>query len=273
MLAPVKKRLMNFLLLILFAYVVFALLLRWRETSMIYYPTRVIEATPAHYEDVYLTTADGEKINGWFLPSLQPNAPVILFFHGNAGNISHRLDKLEVFRSLGADVFLIDYRGYGRSTGKPNEPGTYLDALAAYDYLTKQRNRQASSVIVYGESLGSAIAVELATRVPVGGVIIEEPFTSVGDVGQKMFPFMPARYIVKNKYDTLSKIARINAPLLIFHSRGDEIFPYSYAERLFAGAREPKRLVELTGNHNDAYAVSADTYRAGLETFLAHLTR
>jgi fermentation-respiration switch protein FrsA (DUF1100 family) len=257
---------MNFLLLLIVAYVVFALLLRWREPSMIYYPTRPIEATPPRYEEVYLTTSDGEKIHGWFVPASSPFT--ILFFHGNAGNISHRLDKLDIFRELGANVFIIDYRGYGRSTGKPTEQGTYRDAEAAYEYLTKTRRLSPKTIIVYGESLGSAVAVELATRVPVGGVIMEEPFTSVGDVGRKMFPFMPVQFLVKNKYDTLSKIGRINAPLLIFHSRGDEIFPFEYAERLLSAAKEPKCLVELTGNHNDAFYVSLPAYRQGLREFL-----
>ena len=278
-----RKRLMTYPLVILAVFVLMALWLRWREPSMIYYPTREIEQTPDRlgwkFEDVYLTTADAVKINGWFLPA--PQSPIsthqspltVLFLHGNAGNISHRLDKLGFLRELGADVLIIDYRGYGHSEGAPNEQGTYRDAQAAYEYLTKTRGIHPRHIIVYGESLGSAVAVDLAAKHPVAGVVIEEALTSVADVGQKMFPFMPVRLLARNKYDTLSKIGRINAPLLIFHSRDDEYFSWRHAERLFAAAREPKQLVELRGGHNDAFLASADTYRTGLQQFLASLPR
>jgi uncharacterized protein len=276
-----RKRLMNYWLVILAVFVLMALWLRWREPSMIYYPTREIEQTPDSlgwkFEDVCLTTSDGVRINGWFVPA--PQSPVtthhspltILFLHGNAGNISHRIDKLAILRELGADVFIIDYRGYGRSEGVPNEQGTYRDAQAAYDHLTQTLNREPRTIVVYGESLGSAVAVDLAAKHTVGAVIIEESFTSIADVGQKMFPFMPVRLLVRNKYDTLSKIGRVNAPLLIFHSRDDEFFSWRHAERLFAAAREPKQLVELHGGHNDAFLASAAIYRTGLRDFLARL--
>ena len=273
-----RKRLMTYPLVILAVFVLMALWLRWREPSMIYYPTREIEQTPDRlgwkFEDLYLTTADGVRINGWFIPAARslPSSPItLLFLHGNAGNISHRSDKLAILRELGADVFIIDYRGYGHSEGAPNEQGTYRDAQAAYEYLTKTRGIDPRHIIVYGESLGSAVAVDLAAKQPVAGVVIEESLTSVADVGQKMFPFMPVRLLVRNKYDTLSKIGRINAPLLIFHSRDDEYFSWRHAERLFAAAREPKQLVELRGGHNDAFLASADTYRTGLRDFLARL--
>jgi uncharacterized protein len=270
---PVKRILMNILLLAVFAYVFLAVLLRWREPRMIYYPIRQIEGTPQHFDDVFLPTPDGEKINGWFIPSLHANAPVILFFHGNAGNISHRLEKLACFQELGADVFIIDYRGYGRSTGAPSEQGTYRDARAAYEYLTQERNISPSRIVLYGESLGSAVAVELATKTPVGGLIIEEPFTSTADVGRRLFPFLPVGWLVQNKYDSIHKIGHIKASLLIFHSRNDEMFPYSFAERLLAAAPEPKRLVALSGSHNDAFATSTTIYRQGLKTFLGNLTQ
>lgn len=264
---------MNDLLLLLAVFAAILLFLRWYEPRMIYYPTRGMEQTPDRlgwpYNDVFLTTADGIRIHGWFLPA-PPSAvtnhqsPVtVLYCHGNAGNISHRFDHLAIFRELGLDVFAFDYRGYGRSAGQPNEAGTYADARAAYEYLTKNKNREPKAVVVFGESLGSAVAVDLAAKVPVGGVVIEEAFTSAGDVGQKMFPFLPVRWLIRNKYNTLAKIGQINAPLLLFHSRQDELFPWRHAERLYAGALDPKRLVELHGGHNDAFLVSADAYRAG----------
>jgi hypothetical protein len=272
------------------AYILLCVFLRWREPSMIYLPDRRLDATPdaagLSYEDVFLTTTDGVRIHGWFLPAphaLPPSPFTLLFFHGNAGNISHRLDKLVVFHKLGANALIIDYRGYGRSEGKPSEEGTYHDAQAAYEYLTRPRpllvrrsrgeggNREPKTIVVYGESLGSAIAVDLASKHPVGGIVLEEPFISIADVGQKMFPFLPIRLLARTKYDSLSKIDQINAPLLIFHSRDDEVFPFRHAERLFAAAREPKRLVELHGSHNDAFSVSADMYRDELRQFLTRL--
>ena len=266
------------------AYVLLCVFLRWREPSMIYLPDRQLEAAPdaagLSYEDVFLTTADGARIHGWFLPAPRdlPSSPfTLLFFHGNAGNISHRLDKLAVFHELGASVFIIDYRGYGRSEGQPSEEGIYRDAQAAYEYLTGKAqphgapHLEARSIVVYGESLGSAVAVDLASKVTVGGVVLEEPFTSIGDVGHEKFPFLPIRFLARTKYDSLGKIGRINAPLLIFHSRDDEYFPIRHAQRLFAAAREPKRLVELHGRHNDAFFTSTDTCRDALKGFLGGL--
>ncbi len=255
--------------------VVFVLWLRWNEPRMIYYPNRQIDQTPdqlgLHYDDVTLTTSDGIRINGWFLPCGHPAKLTVLLFHGNAGNISHRFDKLAVLRDLGVDTFIIDYRGYGRSEGKPDEPGTYRDARAAYDCLVTQRKVAPRSIVVYGESLGSAIAADLATKVDVGGLILEEAFTSIGDVGQKMFPFFPVRWLVRNKYDTLGKMPRIKVPLLIVHSRDDEIFNMRHAQRLFAAANDPKQLVELRGAHNDAFLVSAATYHDAMQKFFASL--
>jgi hypothetical protein len=267
------KRIMHYLWLIVGALALFTLLLAWQEPRLLYYPERQLAGRPDlfgfAYEDVWLTVADGVKIHGWFVPSTMNQHPVtILFLHGNAGNISHRFEKLNILHDLGADSLIIDYRGFGRSEGKPNERGTYIDADAAYLHLTKTLKREPRTVVVYGESLGSAVAVDLASRVPVGGVIIEEAFTSVPDVAQGMYPFLPVRWLVRNRYDSIGKIGRINAPLLILHSRDDELFSYRHAERLFAAAREPKRLVELRGSHNDAFFTSAGTYRDALATFV-----
>jgi uncharacterized protein len=273
----VRKRIMNWLIILVLFYVGFALVVVWREPSLIYFPSRQLDRTPAddglRFEDVWLDTADGVRINGWFIPAAAPRTTpfTVLFFHGNAGNMADRFEKQQILRSLGVDFFTVDYRGFGRSDGSPNEQGTYRDAQAAYDYLVQVQKRDPKTILVYGESLGSAIAVELASKKPVGGVILEEAFTSAGDVGQKMFPFLPVRWMVRNKYDTLSKIAGIHAPLLILHSREDEMFPLTHAERLLAAANEPKQLVELRGGHNDAFLVSGEAYRASVKDFLSRL--
>ncbi len=274
---------MTYLLLIPVLYIGFALLIMWKEPDFLYHPNRDIEQTPdkvgLHYENINLATSDGVNINGWFVPGEDlPEEShgvklTVLFFHGNAGNISHRLDKLAIFRQLGVDTFIIDYRGYGRSEGQPSEQGTYHDAQAAYEYLAQQRRLAPHSIVVYGESLGTAVAVDLAGKVPVGGLVLEEGFTSTADVGQKMFPFLPVHWLTRNRYETLGKIPGLHIPLLIFHSREDEVFSFDHAQRLFAAANEPKKFVELRGGHNDAFEVSAPTYRAALSKFFAALER
>jgi uncharacterized protein len=252
----------------------FILWLRWYEPRMIYHPSRQMEQTPElvglKYEDVTLTSSDSLHINGWWVPGRDAKLTV-LFFHGNAGNISHRLEKLAIFKDLGVNTFIIDYRGYGRSEGTPDEEGTCRDARAAYDYLIQQRKFTPRSIIVYGESLGSAIAADLASKVEVGGLVLEEAFTSISDVGQRMFPFFPVRWLVQNKYDTLSKLPRIKVPLLILHSREDEIFDMRHPQLLLAAANAPKQLVELHGNHNDAFLVSEPVYRDALQKFIEGL--
>jgi hypothetical protein len=262
---------MHWLWFIVAGYVGLCLLLMWREPDMIFLPHRQLEATPAQagwaFEEVRLTTRDGVLIHGWWVPA--PNATrTVLFFHGNAGNISHRLEKLGVLRELGANVLLLDYRGYGASTGKPSEAGLYRDADAAYAFLTGTKSVPAPTIVFYGESLGTGVAVELATRQAVGGVVLEAPFTSMADVGREFYPFLPVRWLVRNKFENLAKIGRIHAPLLLLHSRQDEIFSFRHAERLLAAAQEPKRLVELSGGHNDSFSVSAAVYRQALHEFL-----
>jgi fermentation-respiration switch protein FrsA (DUF1100 family) len=197
----------------------------------------------------------------------------LLFLHGNGGNISHRLEKFVLLHQLGLSTLAIDYRGYGQSEGAANERGTYADAEAALAWLEHRKQRAAPPAppLLYGESLGSAIAVELATRHPVAGVILEEPLASVAAIGQQVFPFLPVRWLVRNRYDSLSKIGRVKAPLLIFHSPDDEVIPYRHGQQLFAAAREPKTFVNLQGGHNDAFARSWPAYRQALEAFLATL--
>ncbi|MCS7048747.1 MAG: alpha/beta hydrolase [Verrucomicrobiae bacterium] len=254
---------------LLLGYLAICLVVSLREPHMIYLPSRDLVGSPRdiglHYDDLTLTTADGVRVHAWHIPG--PSAPTVLFLHGNAGNISYRLEKIALLHQLGVGVLILDYRGYGRSEGRPNEKGTYLDAQAAYDYLAAHN----LPVVLYGESLGCGVAVELATRVTVAGVILEAPFTSIADVGQRLFPYLPVRWLVRNRYENLRKIPQITAPVLILHSRDDEIFSFAHAEQLHAAARAPKKLVALRGSHNDAFLVSASEYREALREFLANL--
>jgi uncharacterized protein len=270
---PLLKTAFHILLLLLLALAGFALWLRHNESRMIYFPDRTLETNPRQagltYQDVWLQTDDGIKLHGWYMPSRKPCGLTLLLLHGNAGNISYRMEKYAVLLGLGVNVFALDYRGYGNSTGQPSETGLYHDATAAYRYLTQQRNIAPRQLILYGESLGSAVAVDLASKQPSGGVILEEAFTSAADVAQQMYPFLPMRWLVRSKFDTLDKIARINAPLLMLHSRDDELFPLRYAQRLLAAARPPKQLVVLRGGHNDAFVTSATRYQSALRQFIA----
>jgi uncharacterized protein len=166
-------------------------------------------------------------------------------------------------------VLIVEYRGYGLSQGTPSERGIGRDARAAYDHLMRERGIDPRRLVLYGESLGGAVAVDLAVRVPVGGLVLENTFTSIADVGRALVPYLPMRLVLRDRYESLEKIGRLEAPLLVFHSRDDEIFPPHHAERLLAAARGPKQGVELRGGHNDAFLVSRAAYEAALERFFS----
>jgi hypothetical protein len=193
----------------------------------------------------------------------------VLFCHGNAGNISHRLDSIRLLHSLGLQVLIFDYRGYGHSEGAASEKGSYRDADAAWRYLVDVRGLPADRIILFGRSLGAAVAADLASRTRPAAVIMESAFTSVPDMAAGIYPWLPVRLLSRYRYDNLDKITRISAPLLLVHSRQDEIIPFAHGERLFERAREPKQFLEINGGHNDAFLTSRKAYTHGLESFLA----
>jgi fermentation-respiration switch protein FrsA (DUF1100 family) len=248
--------------------------LRWFEWHNIYCPFRTIAGTPdevgLRFENVVFTAPDGVKLNGWYLPADGARLTLLLS-HGNGGNISHRIGKLLILHQLGVNVFIYDYRGYGRSEGRPSEAGTYRDALAACDWLKINKNTAPAQIIAYGESLGCAMAVELAVQRPVAGIVLESPFTSVPDMARTIYPWLPLHWICSFRYDSFSKIGNLKAPLLVFHSPTDEIVPFAQGEKLFAAAPEPKHFVKLRGYHNDGFEVSEEVYRQALAEFLRGL--
>jgi fermentation-respiration switch protein FrsA (DUF1100 family) len=198
----------------------------------------------------------------------------LLFFHGNAGNISHRLDKLRLLNEQGFSVFIFDYRGYGQSAGVPSEQGTYADAEAAYRYLTLERQIPSQHIVFYGESLGCAVATEMAARHAAAALVLESPFTSTVAMGKRAFPWLPVEWIVRYRYDTLAKISTIKTPLLILHSRQDEIVPFAMGlELLSAAPSGRKHLVELTGDHNEGFLMSGPRYTNALNQFVASLPK
>ena len=244
---------------------------RWFEKRHIYYPTRKIEFTPEDinlsFEDIYFDTSDGVRLNGWFIPVDKPRATLI-FCHGNGGNISHRLHTLGIFNRLGLNVFLFDYRGYGRSQGRLSEEGTYLDARAAYDYVVAREDVDTKRILVYGESLGGAIAYDLAIVSKVSAVVTLGTFSSIVDMGKAIYPFLPIRLIARIKYDAASKAPNVKVPKLIIHSADDEIVPFEQGKKLFSSASDPKEFYEMRGGHNDAIFTYEKEFSQKISDFL-----
>jgi fermentation-respiration switch protein FrsA (DUF1100 family) len=266
-----------FLLLWLTAVAAYAVLIAYVwffQSRLIYFPNvpgRTLTATPAEigldFEEVRIATADRIELHGWYVAA-GADAPVVLFCHGNAGNISHRLDWLQILHDMGLNVFLFDYRGYGRSSGTPNERGTYLDAQAAWDYLTQTKRHAPKRIVVFGESLGGPIAAHLARDVSPGALILASTFSSAPDLASGFYWFLPVRLLARFHYPTAEYVARVHAPTLVLHSRTDEIVPFSHAEAIFRRANQPKELLEIRGDHNSALLVSRQQIAAGVQRFL-----
>lgn len=250
-----------------------SLLLYIFQSRLIFYPEtgREIIATPVQlgmpYEDIHLITADGISLHGWFIPAAKPRGTV-LFLHGNAGNISHRLDSVQMFHRLGYSTLIFDYRGYGNSGGTPTEQGTYRDAAAAWRYLTEQRHLPACRIVLFGESMGGAIAAQLASVQKPAALVIASSFTSVPDLAQQIYPYLPARWLARIHYDTREYLKSVTAPVLIAHSPQDDIIPFEHGRALFAAANPPKRFLELAGGHNDGFIFMREAWVKVLEDFL-----
>jgi len=250
----------------------------WFERKMVFVPSRSSHWTPAlsrwTFEEVWLTASDGVKLHGWFMPgesgSIRKGLGVLIL-HGNGGNISHRAPLYDLLRREGLDVLAVDYRGYGRSRGTPSEEGTYRDAEAAWAWWLA-RGYRAERILLLGESLGGAVATELAVRHPPGGLILQSTFTSIPDMARALMPWVPQRWI-RTRYDTLAKAPGLRCPLLVLHGRDDTLVPFAHAERLFAAAPEPKWLRELEGDHNDALATpqGVERYAAAVREFVERI--
>lgn len=243
------------------------------ERHFIYFPERRLAATPAdlglEFEDLRFRAADGTRLHGWLVPGEGDRA--LLWLHGNAGNIGDRVPLLgELHRQLRLPVLILDYRGYGASEGTPSEPGLYLDAEAALDALARHLRVSAERVVLLGQSLGAAVAVELASRHPPSSLILESPFTSVRDMARYHYPGLPLWPLLRARFDALSRIASVSAPTLVIHGQDDEIAPAAMSQRLLAAAPGPKRLLLIPGaGHNDLHAIGGGEYFAGLRRFLA----
>jgi hypothetical protein len=251
-----------------------ALLLFLFQAQLVFYPQmgRELSATPAQlglpFEEVSLKAADGVGLHGWYVPAAKPRGTV-LFMHGNAGNISHRLDYLAMFHRLGYSTLIFDYRGYGNSSGTPSEQGTYLDAEAAWAYLTQIKHEPACRIALLGESLGGAVAAQLATQHRPAALVLASSFTSVPDLGQQLYHWLPVRWLARIRYDTRAYLQQVDVPLLVAHSPQDEIIPYVHGQALFAAARAPKTFLDLAGGHNDGFIFMREDWVGALRDFLA----
>ena len=235
-------------------------------------PTRSVAHTPADaglpYEEVAIGTADGETLRGWLVRS--PGARgVVLFLHGNAGDIGDRVPTAALLQRLRVDVLLVDYRGYGHSSGRPSEEGTYRDAEAMWRHLTEARGVAPERIVVHGRSLGGAVAAWLAARTRPGGVILESTFTSLPDVAARLYPFLPVRRLMRVRYPLLEHLRGLRSPLLVVHSEDDRLVPFDHARAILEAAPVArKRLVAIRGSHEWGFQESGAAYERALAGFL-----
>jgi len=245
------------------------------QRHLLFQPSSELLVTPDRagmdYETVRVDTDDGETLHGWWIPArggAEAARGTLLFFHGNAGNISGRLQSVQQFHQLGLNVFLFDYRGYGESTGSPSEAGLYRDADAVWQYLTDTRAVEPSEIVVFARSMGGGPATRLASKTDPGAVILESVFTSVPDIAAYHYPFLPARTLARIQFDVQSRVDALGAPLLVIHSRDDSIVPFAHGQRLYDAAADPRQFLEIDGGHNDGFLVSSERYLRTIDRFV-----
>ena len=239
---------------VVFTYIAVCVVIFAAQDRLIYYPSRDYRITPADlglpYDDLTLTTADGVAIAAWYVPHPAARATA-LFCHGNAENLADLCQAIKSLHRLRCNVLAFDYRGYGRSTGKPSERGTYVDADAAWRYLVETRGTLPQQIVIIGRSLGGAVAIDLAARHTPGALVLESTFTSLVDIGQREYPLLPVGLLCRNRCESIKKVPAITCPKLFFRGTRDELIPLDNARRLFAAAAEPKEAIETPGGHND----------------------
>ena len=247
------------------------------ERRLIYHPEKDLHSDPSNlglaYEDAVFTASDGVRLHGWYVPGSRD--VTFLWFHGNAGNISHRLSNLkEMHDELAVNILIFDYRGYGQSRGTPSEQGTYLDAMAALGYLRTREDVPIDQIVYYGRSLGGAIAVELAAQEPPYGLVLESSFPSVPYMARKANPLLPLWRLLRTKYDSAAKVPHIQAPLLQIHGDSDDTVPLEAGRALFEAANTPKEFYVIPGaDHNDTYLVGGTAYWEKLREFIDNLSQ
>ncbi len=268
------KRIVNNMLTVLLGLVLLNGFIYIQQPSITFFPHKTIEQTPQEwgleYENVFLKTADEVRLHAWYIPHEGSNK-TLLFFHGNAGNISHRRSSIEIFNRLGLNIFIIDYRGFGKSAGRPSEQGLYKDATAAWLYLTNERNINPDEIIIFGRSLGGVVATELASRTQPKALIVESTFSSARDIADAMFTVVSRIIILRYEFNVLENIKQVTSPVLVLHSPDDEIVPFKLGKKVFNAANEPKNFVEMKGGHNTGLLMSQPEYETELAKFIADL--
>lgn len=249
--------------------------------SLPFSPVKELATTPSDrglvWEDASISTPDGITLHGWYLPAdparvAEPGRGyTLLFFHGNAGNISHRLASLQIFNSLGLSVLIIDYRGFGKSGDSPSVNGTAIDALAAWNWLLEKKQLRPEQIILFGRSLGGAVAASLAQKTQPAGLIIESSFTTLYDVGKFLFPLLPVNWFLPQDYDSIAMLKNKTVPLLVVHSKEDKLIPYALGRKIFEAYTGPKSFLEISGSHNEGFYTSLQQYLPGLRAFLRTL--
>ena len=246
------------------------------DRVFVFYPDRKVRFTPEQvgleYRDLRIGTPDGQILHGWLVEA-GPEAPLLLFFHGNAGNIGDRVDNVARLVEVGISVLIFDYRGYGRSTGRPTEEGVYTDGMALYEYALETLGYTPRDVVLFGRSLGTAVAARVASRVEVAGVILESAFTNLKDLAWVHYPFLPGKFLVKGKFNVLEMVKGIRAPLLVIHGDRDGLVPMRLGERVFKAVPGPKEFYVIQGaGHNDTDLVGGRPYFERLRSFIYRVT-
>ncbi len=284
----IYKKSVKFLIFIVITIILIMGFISFIEKQYIFHPNKDIYSTPEDlglkYDDIMFTTEDGLKLNGWFVPgkmdsqtreSMDPqnseSMNTLLWFHGNAGNISHRIENIEMlYDRLLVNIFIFDYRQFGKSEGKISEQGTYIDARAALKYLHSRKDVDPEKIIFFGRSLGSAVAVDLALKEKCRALILESPFSSIKEMVKALYPFLPISYFVRTKYDTLSKIRDVKAPVLIIHGDKDDLVPIEQGRKLYETANGPKEFYTIPeANHNDTYIAGGEKYFDVIRRFVS----
>jgi fermentation-respiration switch protein FrsA (DUF1100 family) len=267
------RRLARFLRFPLVGYLLLVLIMLFLENSLIFYPSvypnGIWKPPGLAFEDAWFRASDGTKLHGWYVPHPDPRA-VVLFAHGNAGNLSHRWDVVQDLSGpLGASVMIFDYRGFGRSEGKPSEQGVLDDARAARRWLAERAGVDESHVVLMGESIGGGVMVDLAAGDGARGLVLENTFSSLPEVAAYHFPWLPVKLLMRTRLDSAAKIRDYRGPLLQFHGDADTIVPFKLGQRLFDAANEPKQLVVIPGgDHNDPRTAA---FHRAVDAFLARL--
>jgi fermentation-respiration switch protein FrsA (DUF1100 family) len=275
-----RKRMLNLLVSVLVGYVLVLVLCRIFEARLIFFPNYRDRLggdwnpRGLGVQDVWLTANDSTKLHAWWIPNDAAKF-TFLAFHGNAGNVADRASIYEFLRDMPANVLALEYRGYGRSEGKPTESGVYRDAQAAYLYLVNTQGKDPKTIVVFGQSLGTAVAAHLAARHDVGGVVLEAPFLSASRLARKFFWFLPGiSFLVRSQFDTERRLKEINAPIFIVHCKQDPVIPFQFGQEVYDAARGPKDFLEINSQcHEEASIVAPDNYRAALRGFLSNIER